>query len=199
MGLALGLAWGCHGATQPHTCSCSAAQKCCCCGSNQQWRRARPVRVACQAGGLTSRMSIRPSMDPEEMSWPGDRAPLDGDGWRSEQAAKRDQLQVRPAQYVCTPSVCVRRFPLRQREATTAEHKQGVTGFCLRYHLACFPWSFLFPIKIHRDLDSSRIPSLAFPCLPCLGCLFVFSLPSFLRLPLAHLLTPSKHPELPCD
>lgn len=24
---------------------------CCCCGSNQQWRRARPVRVACQARG----------------------------------------------------------------------------------------------------------------------------------------------------
>lgn len=36
----------------------------------------------------TSRMSIRASMDPQEMSWPGNRAPwmgLNGYGWRSEQ------------------------------------------------------------------------------------------------------------------
>lgn len=145
---------------------------------------------------LTSRMSIRPSMDPEEMSWPGDRAPLDGDGWRSEQRRKGISFQVRL--YACQPNVCVRRCPLRQREATTAEHKQGVLAFVSDITL---PPSL--GLSFSRSRFTEILIRLEFPALlsqvSLFGCLFVFSLPSFLRLPLAHLLTPSKHPELSCN
>lgn len=103
--------------------------------------------------------------------------------------------------------------PLRQRgkprRRTTAKYRQG--GLILSQISPCF-----FPslglsfshsrFKIHRNLASSRIPSLVSPGFPCLGCLFVFYLPippllcAFPWLshsPFSHF-TPSKLPQLPC-
>lgn len=164
----MGLPW----ATRAHARSCSA-QKCssAAVAPINNWRRARPVRVACQARGSTSRMSIRPSMDPEEMSWPGNRAPLDG-RW----GELRKGISFKYALYAGTPNVCVRRFPpSAEHSSHDGTYRQGgrpVSDITLS---VSFPSTFLFPIKVHRDPASGLFQ----PCLPFFGCLFVFS-PSLL-------------------
>jgi hypothetical protein len=115
---------------------------------------------------LTSRMSIRPSMDPEEMSWPGNRAPL---GWRrlAESASKRVQVQVRKC--ASTPDVCVRhtcRPPLSaEKKSHNGKYTQGGRR-CLRslaqISPCCPPALFPFP-----DQDSPR---------SCVWALCLFSL-----------------------
>lgn len=143
------------------------------------------------------------------MSWPWNRAPLDGwdgYGWRSQQRQKRDQDQVGSGTAQVRPGrqdaqcFCVRLSPPSAVDSSHDAQRQVQTGRradIVSDITPCFPslhFVFPFPIKIHRDLASSRISSLVSPGFPRFGCLFLFSpFPSLLcAFPwLSHLVTPS--------
>lgn len=129
------------------------------------------------------------------MSWPGNRAPwMDAAGGVSR--TKRDQAQERLYAPVLLCTTCP--APLRQSTAaTTAEHTRREALLLSQISLVPFPSSFLFPIQIHRDLASSRIPQPYLPpvCPVLAVCLFSPFPP--LRLPLVYPLAPSKHPSCP--